>query len=146
MGEFSHNIDRKGRLIMPAKFREELGESVVINRGLDGCLYVYTQAQWQEVYAKLQALPSTNKQARMYQRMMLSKAAECEMDGQGRILIPSSLVSLAKIQKECVIIGMANRVEIWAKEVWEALDINQEDDESGVSIEDIAEMVGGLME
>ena len=91
MGEYAHNIDRKGRLIMPAKFREELGEHVVVNRGLDGCLYVYTVEQWQQVYQKLSTLPSTNKDARMYQRMMLSKAAECEMDSQGRILIPSSL-------------------------------------------------------
>lgn len=84
MGEFAHNIDRKGRLIMPAKFREDLGETVVVNRGLDGCLYVYTMAQWQVVYEKLKTLPSTNKDARMYQRMMLSKAAECDLDGQGR--------------------------------------------------------------
>ena len=77
MGEYAHNIDRKGRLIMPAKFREELGEHVVVNRGLDGCLYVYTVEQWQQVYQKLSTLPSTNKDARMYQRMMLSKAAEC---------------------------------------------------------------------
>ena len=76
MGEYAHNIDRKGRLIMPAKFREELGEHVVVNRGLDGCLYVYTVEQWQAVYEKLSTLPSTNKDARMYQRMMLSKAAE----------------------------------------------------------------------
>ena len=92
MGEYAHNIDRKGRLIMPAKFRDELGEHVVVNRGLDGCLYVYTVEQWQQVYQKLSTLPSTNKDARMYQRMMLSKAAECEMDSQGRILIPSSLI------------------------------------------------------
>ena len=107
MGEYAHNIDRKGRLIMPAKFREELGEHVVVNRGLDGCLYVYTVEQWQAVYEKLSTLPSTNKDARMYQRMMLSKAAECEMDGQGRILIPSSLVALAGLEKECLIIGVA---------------------------------------
>ncbi len=84
MGEFAHNIDRKGRLIMPAKFREDLGETVVVNRGLDGCLYVYTMAQWQVVYEKLKTLPSTNKDAGMYQRMMLSKAAECDLDGQRR--------------------------------------------------------------
>ena len=113
MGEYAHNIDRKGRLIMPAKFREELGEHVVVNRGLDGCLYVYTVEQWQQVYQKLSTLPSTNKDARMYQRMMLSKAAECEMDSQGRILIPSSLIALAGLEKECLIIGVANHLEIW---------------------------------
>lgn len=115
MGEYAHNIDRKGRLIMPAKFREELGEHVVVNRGLDGCLYVYTVEQWQQVYQKLSTLPSTNKDARMYQRMMLSKAAECEMDSQGRILIPSSLIALAGLEKECLIIGVANHLEIWSK-------------------------------
>ena len=126
MGEYEHNIDRKGRLIMPAKFREELGEHVVVNRGLDGCLYVYTAAQWEEVYTKLQALPSNRKEARAYQRMMLSKAAECEMDSQGRILIPSSLVSLAGLEKECMIIGVANHLEIWAKAKWLALEEEQD--------------------
>ncbi len=140
MGEYAHNIDRKGRLIMPAKFREELGEHVVVNRGLDGCLYVYTMQQWDEVYAQLAALPSTNRDARMYQRMMLSKAAECEMDGQGRILIPSSLVSLAGLEKECLIIGMANHLEIWSKERWEALEAQQEQ-----SFEDAAEHLSEWM-
>lgn len=140
MGEFSHNIDRKGRLIMPAKFREELGEHVVVNRGLDGCLYVYTMAQWEEVYKKLQALPSTNKDARMYQRMMLSKAAECELDSQGRILIPSSLISLAGLEKECLIIGMANHLEIWSQERWDQLE-----QEQGDSFEDFAENLSGLL-
>ncbi len=125
MGEYEHNIDRKGRLIMPAKFREELGEHVVINRGLDGCLYVYTIEQWQKVYEKLSSLPSTKKDARMYQRMMLSKAAECEMDSQGRILIPSSLISLAGLEKECLIIGVANHLEIWSKARWQQLEEEQ---------------------
>lgn len=140
MGEFSHNIDRKGRLIMPAKFREELGEHVVVNRGLDGCLYVYTMEQWAEVYKKLQALPSTNKDARMYQRMMLSKAAECELDSQGRILIPSSLISLAGLEKECLIIGMANHLEIWAQDRWDQLE-----EEQGDSFEEFAENLSGLL-
>ena len=140
MGEYAHNIDRKGRLIMPAKFREELGEHVVVNRGLDGCLYVYTVEQWQAVYEKLSTLPSTNKDARMYLRMMLSKAAECEMDGQGRILIPSSLVALAGLEKECLIIGVANHLEIWSKERWERLE-----EEQSASFEEAAEHLSGLM-
>lgn len=125
---------------MPAKFREELGEHVVVNRGLDGCLYVYTVEQWQAVYEKLSTLPSTNKDARMYQRMMLSKAAECEMDGQGRILIPSSLVALAGLEKECLIIGVANHLEIWSKERWERLE-----EEQSASFEEAAEHLSGLM-
>lgn len=141
MGEYSHNIDRKGRLIMPAKFREDLGSSVVVNRGLDGCLYVYTLDQWKEVYAKLSTLPTTKKDARKYQRLMLSKASECELDGQGRILIPSTLVKLAHLEKECVIVGMANHLEIWAKDKWEALEAEEED-----SFEEIAENLSDFME
>lgn len=140
MGEYGHNIDRKGRLIMPAKFREELGEHVVVTRGLDGCLYVYTTEQWMEVYEKLSSLPSTNKNARWYQRMVLSKAAECEMDAQGRILIPSSLTSLAELKKECLIIGMANHLEIWSKERWEAVEQDQMD-----QFEEVAEQLSDIM-
>ena len=121
MGEYAHNIDRKGRLIMPAKFREEL-------------------EQWQQVYQKLSTLPSTNKDARMYQRMMLSKAAECEMDSQGRILIPSSLIALAGLEKECLIIGVANHLEIWSKDRWEALE-----EEQSASFEEAAEHLSEIM-
>ncbi|WP_289183651.1 division/cell wall cluster transcriptional repressor MraZ [uncultured Dubosiella sp.] len=141
MGEFAHNIDRKGRLIMPAKFREELGERVVVNRGLDGCLYVYTLDQWQIVYEKLSMLPTTKKDARKYQRLMLSKASECDLDGQGRILIPTNLVSLAELEKECMIVGVANHIEIWAKHKWERM----EEEEEG-SFEEIAESLSDFME
>ncbi|WP_290137916.1 division/cell wall cluster transcriptional repressor MraZ [uncultured Dubosiella sp.] len=140
MGEFAHNIDRKGRLIMPAKFREELGERVVVNRGLDGCLYVYTLDQWQIVYEKLSMLPTTKKDARKYQRLMLSKASECDLDGQGRILIPANLVSLAELEKECMIVGVANHIEIWAKHKWERME-----EEEG-SFEEIAESLSDFME
>lgn len=141
MGEYAHNIDRKGRLIMPAKFREDLGEHVVVNRGLDGCLYVYTAKQWEIVYQKLSALPSTNKDARMFQRMMLSKAAEVDLDSQGRILIPRTLIELAGLEKECLIVGMANHLEIWSKERWMQL----EEEQSG-SFEEAAEALNGFME
>ncbi|MCF0106683.1 MAG: division/cell wall cluster transcriptional repressor MraZ [Holdemanella sp.] len=135
MGEYEHNIDRKGRLIMPAKFRDELGEHVVVSRGLDGCLNVYTMAQWEVVFAKLSSLPSTNKNARHYMRDVLSKTTDCEIDGQGRILIPSSLTSLAKLEKECMIIGVANHIEIWAKDRWKAI----EDAEEEGMFEELAE-------
>ena len=135
MGEQEHNIDRKGRLIMPAKFRDELGEHVVVSRGLDGCLNVYTMAQWEVVFAKLSSLPSTNKNARHYMRDVLSKTTDCEIDGQGRILIPSSLTSLAKLEKECMIIGVANHIEIWAKDRWKAI----EDAEEEGMFEELAE-------
>ncbi len=126
---------------MPAKFREELGERVVVNRGLDGCLYVYTLDQWQIVYEKLSMLPTTKKDARKYQRLMLSKASECDLDGQGRILIPANLVSLAELEKECMIVGVANQIEIWAKHKWERM----EEEEEG-SFEEIAESLSDFME
>jgi MraZ protein len=141
MGEFAHNIDRKGRLIMPAKFREELGDKVIVNRGLDGCLYVYTMAQWEIVYQKLSGLPSTNKDARNFQRMMLAKASECELDGQGRILIPATLIKLAQLEKECIIVGVANHLEVWAKEKWEKVEEEQED-----NFESTAESLSGFFE
>ena len=118
MGEYAHNIDKKGRIIIPAKFREELGDTLIITRGLDGCLSIYTKEQWQLIYEQLMKLPSTKKDARMFVRMMTSKAAECEIDAQGRILI----------------IGAANHVEIWSKERWEPLD-----EDGDAAFEEIAE-------
>lgn len=141
MGEYSHNIDRKGRLIMPAKFREELKERVVVNRGLDGCLYVYTMEQWAIVQQKIATLPTTKKDARNFQRMMLAKADECDLDSQGRILIPSRLVQLAKLEKECVIVGVGNHIEIWAKDRWQMFEAEQED-----SFEEFAENLTDFMD
>lgn len=141
MGEFAHNIDRKGRLILPAKFRDELGDRVIVNRGLDGCLNVYTVAQWETVYQKIASLPSTNKDARMFQRTFLAKASEVELDSQGRILIPAGLISAAGLEKECLIIGVANHLEIWSKDRWTALEEEQLD-----SFEDYAENLSGFME
>lgn len=134
MGEYAHSIDKKGRMIIPAKFREELGMKVIITRGLDGCLNAYTKEQWDRIYDQLLKLPSTKKDARMFVRMMTSKAAECEIDNQGRVLLPAGLIALAGIQKECMIIGAANHIEIWSKENWEGVD-----QEMNESFEDIAE-------
>ena len=140
MGEYAHNIDKKGRIIIPAKFREELGDLIIITRGLDGCLSVYTQKQWETIYEQLMKLPSTKKDARMFVRMMTSKAAECEIDAQGRVLIPSTLIHLAQLEKECRIIGAANHVEIWAKEKWDPVD-----EEANDAFEDIAENLTEFM-
>lgn len=118
MGEYTHNIDRKGRLIMPAKFREELGERVYITRGMDGCLTVYPLQEWTNLYAKYSSLPSTNPDARMFMRFFMAKATEVEVDAQGRILIPANLMKDAALEKECYIIGIANRVGIWSKDRW----------------------------
>ena len=139
MGEYAHNIDKKGRIIIPAKFREELGDHVIITRGLDGCLAVYTKEQWETIYEQLK-LPSTKKDARMFVRMMTSKAAECEIDAQGRVLIPSPLVKLAELVKECMVIGAANHVEIWSRERWEPVD-----EEANDAFEDIAESLTEFM-
>lgn len=140
MGEYAHNIDKKGRIIIPAKFREELDSRIIVTRGLDGCLNGYTKSQWDIIYDQLLKLPSTKKDARMFVRMMTSKAAECEIDIQGRVLLPSSLITLAQITKECRIIGAANHIEIWAKEKWESVD-----EEANESFEDIAENLTDFM-
>ncbi len=140
MGEYAHNIDKKGRMIIPAKFREELDMKVIITRGLDGCLNAYTKQQWEIIYDQLLKLPTTKKDARMFVRMMTSKAAECEIDAQGRVLIPSSLIAVAQLQKECMIIGAANHIEIWAKEKWEAVD-----EQANESFEEIAENLSDFM-
>lgn len=140
MGEYAHSIDKKGRMIIPAKFREELGEQVIITRGLDGCLSVYTKEQWITIYEQLLKLPSTKKDARMFVRMMTSKAAECDVDAQGRVLIPAPLIKLGELEKDCMVIGAASHVEIWAKEKWEPID-----DEANATFEDIAENLTEFM-
>jgi len=118
MGEFHHNIDDKGRIIIPAKFRNELGEKFIITRGLENCLYVYPMKEWELEVAKLKTLPTTQKNARLYSRFLLSGATECEFDRTGRINITSPLVAHADITKECVIIGVNDRLEIWSKDEW----------------------------
>ncbi len=119
MGEFHHNIDDKFRIIVPSKFREELGDNIVITRGLENCLFVYSEKEWSKVVSKLKALPFTKKDARSFTRIFLSGATICEFDKQGRIKITSPLADYANLLKECVIIGVNDRLEIWAKEEWE---------------------------
>lgn len=118
MGEFNHSIDSKGRIIIPAKFREELGDNFVITQGLDGCLFAYPNSDWQEFVKKLQALPGT-KEARQLQRYFLAVAAECEVDKQGRILIPAKLRQDAALDKDIVFVGVLNKVEIWSRQRWD---------------------------
>lgn len=119
MGEYQHNIDTKGRIIVPAKFREELGQIFVVTRGLDECLFIYPLEEWKEVEIKLKKLPLTKKDARAFTRFFFSGATECEVDKQGRINLPKNLQEYAALEKECVIIGVSNRVELWAKDVWD---------------------------
>ena len=114
IGEYHHNIDEKGRLIIPSKFREDIGNSFVVTRGLDGCLFVYSLVEWEKIIAKLKSLPFTKKDARIFTRFFLSAATVCEFDKQGRINLVNSLIEYAGLKKECVIIGVNDRLEIWA--------------------------------
>ena len=134
MGEFHHNIDEKGRLVIPNKFRLELGERFIITRGLEKCLYAYSISEWNNIVDKLKKLPFTKKDARTFIRSFFSGAAECEFDRQGRINITSPLVSYADLTKECVVIGVNDRLEIWSSDRFNAfMDENEE------KLEDIAE-------
>ena len=118
MGEYNHTIDAKGRLIVPAKFREVLGDEFVVTKGLDNCLFVYPNDEWQKFEEKLQTLPLTNKNARQFTRFFLAGAASVEVDKQGRILLPSVLREFAGLEKDVVLVGVASRIEIWSKDRW----------------------------
>lgn len=120
IGEYQHTIDPKGRIIIPAKFRDELGQTMIVTRWLDGCLAIYTLEQWQQVFENLKKLPSTKREARMYTHMIMSKAAECELDAQGRIRIPGHLSQEASLVKNCVLVGVSDHVEIWDKDKWDS--------------------------
>jgi len=117
MGTYEHGLDAKGRVIIPAKLREDLGESFVVTLGLDGCLFAYPMNEWEGFIEKLKELPGT-KEARMLQRHFLANAAPCELDKQGRILVPATLREFAGLEKDVVLTGNINRIEIWSKEKW----------------------------
>jgi MraZ protein len=119
MGEYQHSVDTKGRLIVPSKFRDALGESFVITRGLDNCLFGYPMDEWRKLEEKLKSLPMTKKDARSFARFFFSGATEVEIDKQGRINIPSALLQHANLLKECVVVGVSSKIEIWSKEAWE---------------------------
>ncbi len=119
MGEYNHTIDAKGRLIVPSRLREALGEEFVITKGLDGCLFAYPKEEWAVLEEKLGSLPLTNSDARRFSRFFLAGAAVAEVDKQGRILIPPVLRAFAALEKEAVFVGVAKRVEIWSRERWE---------------------------
>ena len=138
MGEYSHTIDAKGRLIIPSRFREQLGEEFVLTKGLDGCLSIYPMDEWTAFEEKLRALPLTNKNARTFSRFFVAGATTCELDKQGRILLPAALREYAGIEKDAVLVGMGSRIEIWSREAWTA-----KNDFS--DIEEIAEDLGGLL-
>ena len=118
MGEYSHSIDPKGRFIIPSKLREQLGNEFVLTKGLDGCLSIYPMDEWEAFEQQLRSLPLTNKNARTFSRFFVAGATACELDKQGRILVPSTLREFAELDKDVVLTGNINRIEIWSKQKW----------------------------
>lgn len=139
MGEYSHTIDAKGRIIVPAKFRESLGDNFVVTKGLDNCLFVYTKEDWLKFEEKLRTLPLTNKDARKFTRFFLAGAAEMEVDKQGRILIPSVLREFAALEKDVVFVGVGSRIEIWNRARWDESISGYDDD-----MDEVAENMDSL--
>ena len=135
MGEYNHTVDAKGRLIVPSKFREQLGDEFVVTKGLDGCLFVYENTEWKILEEKLKNLPLTNANARKITRFFLAGATLCEVDKQGRILLPSVLREFAKIEKDAVMVGVGNRIEIWSRESWTSANVYDDIDEIAESME-----------
>ena len=139
IGEYEHSLDVKGRLIMPAKLRQDIGEKFVITKGLDGCLFGFSQTEWANFEEKLKTLPLTNKNARNFVRFFLSGATECEMDKQGRFLVVSNLREYAEMDKEIVVIGVGNRIEMWNKEK-----CTKHNSDENISADEIAEKMDFL--
>ena len=139
IGEFEHSLDAKARLIMPAKLRDSLGDKFVLTKGLDGCLFAFSITEWTNFEEKLKGLPLSNRNSREFTRFFLSGATECEIDKQGRFLIPSNLREAALLTKDCAIIGVGTRIEIWDKEKWHEYNSSE-----NMSVEDIAENMTNL--
>jgi MraZ protein len=133
-GEYRHNLDAKGRIIVPAKFREGLGGKFYVTRGMDGCLFVYAENEWNLLQEKLQKLPLARKEARAFVRFFYSAATECILDKQGRINLPKTLCDYAELVKPCVFIGVSNRIEIWSEQRWE-----KASEQAAESFDDMAE-------
>lgn len=138
IGEYQHAVDAKNRIIIPSKLREKLGNTFVMTKGLDGCIYVYPLNEWNILEDKLKKLPLTNKNARVFVRFFFSGATEVELDKQGRVLLPQNLIEYANIIKDLITVGVSNRVEIWSKEKW------NEYNEQNIDFEAIAEKMDEL--
>ena len=137
MGRYNHTIDPKGRLSIPSKYREILGDEFVVSKGMDGCLFVYANDDWNAFEQKLTSLPLINKEARQFARFFLAGAAQVEVDKQGRILLPAHLREFAGLDKDVVLVGVGSRVEIWSKEKWDGISEN-------VDMDDITSAMEGL--
>ena len=138
IGEYEHSLDAKGRLIMPSKLRDDIGEKFIITKGLDGCLFAFSIEEWKIFEQKLRSLPISNKDARAFSRFFFAGAMDCEIDNQGRFLISSNLREFAGLTKEVVIVGMDSRIEIWSKDKWQKCD----EDISADEIAEKMEMLG----
>ena len=134
IGEYEHSLDVKGRLILPAKIREDMGDKFIVTKGLDGCLFGFSQNEWTNFEEKSKTLPLTNKNARDFVRFFLSGATECEIDKQGRFLITSNLREYATLEKDAIIIGVGTRIEIWNREKWKSYNSDE-----NISADEIAE-------
>jgi MraZ protein len=132
IGEYEHSLDVKGRIIMPAKFREDIGDKFIITKGLDGCLFAFSKEEWKKFEEKLATLPISNKDARAFTRFFFAGAIDCELDKQGRFLVSSNLREFAGFVKDVIIVGMNSRIEIWSKEKWQEC-------ENSISADTIAE-------
>jgi MraZ protein len=139
LGEYQHNLDVKGRMAIPAKFREKLSAGAIITRGIDNCLFVFANTEWEILANKLIALPLAQANSRAFVRLMLSGASDVDLDSQGRILIPDYLRKYAGLKKETIVAGLYNRVEIWDEATWNAYKVKTES-----SSEEIAEQLGEL--
>ena len=139
LGEFNHSIDEKGRLIIPAKLRDDLGENFVICNGLEGCLFVYSQEEWSKFVAELETLPRMSKDARIYKRYFFGSASEGTFDKQGRFLVPTRLRKSANLEKDVVLVGVQDHVEIWDKALWEEQSMVSEEE-----LDAIAERIRGV--
>lgn len=134
-GEYNHTVDAKGRVIVPSKFREQLGESFVVTRGFDNCLTVYADPDWKDFSEKVNALPITDPRARKMKRFFLAGAVTCEVDKQGRILLPANLREFAGIDKEAVLAGVGDHIEICSREAWSEHNDFDDMDELAASME-----------
>jgi MraZ protein len=139
IGEYSHNLDDKGRIAIPVKFRVDLKKGAVVTRGLDSCLFLYTKSEWEKLAEKLAALPISQANSRAFSRLMLAGAMDVEVDKQGRIILPEYLRAFAHLKKEVVLAGLYNRLELWDGEIWNKYK-GQTEAESGSIAERMAEL------
>ncbi len=136
--QYNHTVDAKGRLSIPSKFREQLGDEFVITKGMDGCLFVYANEDWEEFERKLSSLPTlTNKDARQFVRFFLAGAASVDVDKQGRILLPNHLKVHAALERDVVLVGAGSRIEIWSLDRWESMNPDKDMDEIAASMESL---------